>query len=409
MGNSKAAESIHSHRWLALWLLIALAARLAWATHLPTSNAAIDALPDQREYLQLGRNLLEHHALFFHDDRFHADVWAYRTPGYPAFVALCGGSIQIIRMLQAVLDASSVLAVYLLASRWLGPRRSLLAAAIVAINPWLIYFTGLILAETLFTSLMIWGMVLLSCQETGRWINRRSAIVGAALLAIAVMVRPSGLLLPLLLAAVNLQQNISYQWRRPLIAAVMLVVLLFPWALRNNARVGYVWTTTNSGITLYDGFNPAADGSSNQSFLKQMPELQEMGELQRSQYLAAKAREFIHERPAAVVHLTLSKLLRMWSPIPMSREYGSHWRYVAAGVLYTLPFFLLSLIGLGTTVLPPRVKLFLILPAVYFTIVHAASVGSIRYRIPADVPMAVIAAAAASRPLKNAHVVDPDS
>jgi hypothetical protein len=39
----------------------------------------------------------------------------------------------------------------------------------------------------------------------------------------------------------------------------------------------------------------------------------------------------------------------------------------------------------------------LMLPAVYFTLLHALSVGSLRYRIPAEVPMAVIAASALVR------------
>jgi hypothetical protein len=44
--------------------------------------------------------------------------------------------------------------------------------------------------------------------------------------------------------------------------------------------------------------------------------------------------------------------------------------------------------------MPASAKVLLIAPAVYLTVAAAASVGSLRYRIPAEVPMAVIAAAA---------------
>jgi hypothetical protein len=37
-------------------------------------------------------------------------------------------------------------------------------------------------------------------------------------------------------------------------------------------------------------------------------------------------------------------------------------------------------------------KLFLISPALYLTVTAAASVGSLRYRIPAEVPMSLLAA-----------------
>jgi hypothetical protein len=41
--------------------------------------------------------------------------------------------------------------------------------------------------------------------------------------------------------------------------------------------------------------------------------------------------------------------------------------------------------------------IFLLLPALYFTAVHALSVGSLRYRVPAEPPLAVLAAAGAAR------------
>ena len=58
--------------------------------------------------------------------------------------------------------------------------------------------------------------------------------------------------------------------------------------------------------------------------------------------------------------------------------------------LYSVPFDLLVIWGLWRGSLPRAAKVFLILPALYFTLVHACSVGSLRYRIPAEVPMAVL-------------------
>ena len=73
--------------------------------------------------------------------------------------------LRIIRVVQALIDTSTVLAAYLLARRWLSPRASLFAAFIVAINPFLIYFTGLVLSETLFIAMLAWGMALLAELE----------------------------------------------------------------------------------------------------------------------------------------------------------------------------------------------------------------------------------------------------
>jgi 4-amino-4-deoxy-L-arabinose transferase-like glycosyltransferase len=373
-------------RWLAVWIGIAFLLRLLWVLHLPATDAQIAALPDQREYLDLGRNLLHGRGLVFHDTRFDADVYAYRTPGYPIFIALCGESVTVVRIAQAVLDTSSVLAVYFLASRWLDRRRSIFAAVLVALNPLLIYFSGLLLAETLFTTLLIWGMVLAT--------SPRAKGGGLVSLGLSVLVRPSALVLPVFIAALNPLKFGAYHWRRAIVAGVVILLFLFPWAWRNHTLLGtWVWTTTNGGITLYDGFNPAADGSSDQSFVTRMPELKKMEEVQRSRYLADMARQFIQQNPGRVASLTVAKLLRTWSPIPLSHEYGRDPKYVLIGLLYTLPLFVMTLSGLLSDRLPTAAKVLLLLPAIYITIVHAASIGSIRYRVPADVPMAVVAAA----------------
>ena len=66
----------------------------------------------------------------------------------------------VVRLAQALLDTSTVLAIYLLARRFREERGALVAAAIVAVNPFLIYFSGLVLSETLFTAMLAWGLYL---------------------------------------------------------------------------------------------------------------------------------------------------------------------------------------------------------------------------------------------------------
>jgi hypothetical protein len=68
-----------------------------------------------------------------------------------------------------------------------------------------------------------------------------------------------------------------------------------------------------------------------------------------------------------------------------------------AGLVYGVGFDLLLLAGLWKTVLPGAVKRLLLLPAVYFTIAAALSVGSLRYRVPGEGPMAILAASACCR------------
>jgi len=409
-----------THRGILILLAIALAVRVLWAVTQPSDDAGIDRLPDQREYLSLGTNLL-HGTLAFHDARFDQVVYAYRTPGYPAFVALCGGLPIGIRLAQAVLDTSTVLAVYLIARQLSGSGTAAFWAAVfVAINPFLIYFSGLLLSETLFTAPLAWATWFLA---------RRRWWPAALILLLAVSVRPSAILLGPLLAAAAGMMNPAAGSAYPLvldarsarrafvaasIVALVTVVGLVPWAWRNHRMLGaWVWTTTNGGVTLYDGFNPAATGASDQRFLAEMPQLRSMNEIERSAYLQRAAQRWTNENVSALPRLTLAKIARTWSPVPLSAEFGRR-AYVMVSAMYALPFDLLVVAGLFSRRLSRSAKLLLVTPAIYFTLVHALSVGSLRYRVPIEPELAVIAGAGAALVLRRegAHgerkIEDPD-
>lgn len=387
-------------RWLIAILLLAFALRLGWSLSRPTSDADLASLPDQAEYLSLARNLLHTGTLSFHDPRFDQTVYAYRTPGYPAFVAAFGASPRVVRIAQSLLDTSTVLAVYLLARR-LSPQSSslspLFAAALVAFNPLLIYFTGLLLSETLYTACLTWGVYLAALPR--RW------FFSILILVFGVLVRPAGIGLAVLIPAVaafwpNWQSTRPYQWRRALVragvAVTVLVAVLSLWAERNRRLLGQrVWLTTNEGITRYDGFNDRADGSSNQWFVSQMPRLRDLDELQRNELFSQMAAAYISSHPDRLVSLAARKVARTWSPLPLSDQFGSA-KYVVVGLAYSAPFFLLTLLGLWSPGLSRPAKCLLLTPALYFTLVHALSVGSLRYRIPAEPELAILAGAAVS-------------
>ncbi|HEY2589784.1 MAG TPA: hypothetical protein VGI81_28835 [Tepidisphaeraceae bacterium] len=402
-------------RVILILLALALALRIGWAVTRPVNDAAIDALPDQREYLSLAQNLLHGGGLQFIDPRFNEAVKAFRTPGYPMMVAACGASVRAVRIVQALLDVSTVLAIYLLARRLIGGRFApLLAAGIVAVNPYLIYFTGLLLSETLFTAMLAWAMVLLVIGRGGRgpWLATVLWLAGGLLLSLSVLVRHSAVALPVLLGLLsvflNTASEVSYKqlslsaedsytkgvWRLPPgLTMVMLTLLsLLPWVVRNRVVLGHwIWLDTNSGFTLCDGYNPDATGASDQSFVHRMPELQALDEVGRDEHLKQEAIDYARTHPERAVMLAGAKLARTWSPVPLSREYGRPALRLLA-MAYSVPFDALVLIGLLWGRLRRSAKVFLITPAIYFSIIHMLTVGSLRYRIPIEPPLAVVAA-----------------
>lgn len=386
-----------------LWLLLlfALGVRLAWGLSRPTDAGAIEQLPDQREYLELSNNLLHGSGLHFVDPRFGEEVHAYRTPGYPLFLAACGASPRLARIAQALIDTSTVLAIYLLARRWLGAGRSLAAAAIVAINPFLIYFSGLILSETLFTAMLTWGMLLLvgasERSDERAWLCRAHPLLGGVILALAVLVRPSGIGLPVVLgivaALLNRRSRGAYPgwWPFPPGTTMLLFTMLAlaPWAYRNRQVLGqWIWTTTNAGITAYDGFNDDATGASDQRLALKVPGITRADELQRNEFFSQEASAWVKHHPRRVLELAVKKIIRTWSPVPLSAEYGKPlYRWI--GGLYAVPMYVMVVLGLCFGSLPRGGKVYLLIPAIYITAIHAMSVGSLRYRLPAEPMMAI--------------------
>jgi len=234
-------------------------------------------------------------------------------------------------------------------------------------------------------------------------LTARTWWTGAIVLALSILVRPSAMLLPVTLAiplAISNSQDRRQLILRPLVSAALVLVVLFPWAFRNHRVIDrWVWTTSNAGVTLYDGFNVAATGGSDQRFLAGMAQWlrQIPNEVDRSDYLAAEARRFVRDLPERAILLTFKKIARTWSPIPLSAEAGQSPLLMLVAAIYSVPLFALTIAGLLRANLPPRAKVFLLIPAIYFTAIHAVSVGSLRYRLPADVPMAAVAASTIKR------------
>jgi hypothetical protein len=390
---------------LALILAAGLALRLGWGLSRPTDAKAVEALPDQVGYVRLAERLLSDGELSFVDERFGQRVYAIRTPGYPLFIAGLGANVRAVRAAQAVVDASTALAVFVLARRLIPSRRRalpLVAATVVAFNPFLVYFSALLLTETLFTAMLAWAMVLMTWLHRPPW----GLFGGMVVLALSIHIRPSGVGLPAVLGAAAVawagrtQPVRRWVWRSCLTAfggVLLAFLVLLPWAWRNSLVFDgrWVWSTTNDGITAYDGFHPAATGASDQRFVLGMrEELSRMGEVGRNDYFASEARRFVREDPARVAKLAVRKVARTWSPRPLSDEFGRR-LYVLAALLFSVPFDVLVIVGLIRGRLGWRAMVFLALPALYFTAVHAISVGSLRYRVPAEPPLAVIAAAGA--------------
>lgn len=213
-----------------LWGLFALALLLRAGFVLYHAQLGWHLQYDPGMYLTLAENL--HHGVY---SMFHPlDIPdTIKMPGYPALLYVCGGNVMLVLMLQALISAIKVPLVYQLAQRvGLGRTYALAAAGLLAIEPMDILLSGQVLTESLFTTLLLGGTLLL-LQGT-RW---PALLLAAAFFAAVSWVRPNGVWL-IVLAGIAGYFCVYRSVPKSLAFVAVGLLLLLPWALRNHSAVG---------------------------------------------------------------------------------------------------------------------------------------------------------------------------
>lgn len=390
--------------WLPVILLAALVLRVVFVLifeHLPAmtiggervpSPAQRTLFPDSAEYLRMADHIRAGRGPIISDE-----CRLGRMPGYAIFLAglraLFGRSLLAVRLVQALIATGAVWLVALLARELFGQAEGLWAAAIAAVYPFFIIYSGLVLTETVSTALLLGGLwCLLAAVRQERWVP--GALAGG-LLGLAVLARASLLPGVLLLAA---GWVILWRPRRRALggAACMLAafaVVLTPWVVRNWYVSGghVVVTTSRAGASLYEALNPKADGGPMLEVVNEVPRPAGLDEVERDQQLRRLAVAFALEHPGRTAWLALVKLGRTWNPVPNAREFRSPLLCVAVAVPY-VAVMLLAAVGLVGAWRRGDVALILLLPVVYHAILHMVFVGSLRYRAVV-MPLVVVLAA----------------
>jgi len=395
---------------LALALVVRLSAGVWWQARL---NGKLFAFGDSDTYWTLAAHLAKG------EPYQYGTAQVFRTPGYPVLLApailLFGegeAGVRAARVLNAALAVGSIAGVYWLGQFLFTPRVGRWAAFALALLPDASGLGVFVLSEAPFCPLMI-AQLALACaawkSESGarsRWL----ALASGAVAGLATLMRPSWLLFVPFSILVGCL--VSSQRKRHatlgVVALAGLVLAMSPWWIRNAAISGhFVPTSLQAGASLYDGWNEEADGSSNmshgglQSVLFWLdwfntPRATNANhieyEYQLDRHLRNQALAWARQNPGRALELAGIKFLRIWNIWPNEPAFRSLPLRLAVACTY-VPLMLLAGFGawrhrsLGWPIV------LLILPAVYITGLHVIFVASIRYRQPALLPLAILAAA----------------
>lgn len=389
-------------RWLILILSAAFLLRAAVGLGV---QCYLDGQPDRRfliegdanGYWELGRRIAAGEDYAVHIP----PRYVMRTPGFPLLLALSGGSFWLTRLLLAAVGTLACGLVFLLGRDLAGERIGLIATATCAMSPPLLGFSVLILSETTFAATMLGGLIAgvrtLKADADSAAIRRTLwlAFATGVLIAAACCVRPGWIFAGPVFAGLLIASS-PRRLRACGLSAVMfagMAVALAPWVVRNYRVTGghVVVTTLWAGPSLYDGLNPEATGDSDMSFFERDLFLEEMSEYDMDRRYREMAWQFAREHPGRAIELALAKQARYWKPWPNAAQFRRWW-LIAGCTLWFAMFYLPVVLGALHSRKRLRLLVITLGPLLYFAVVHAIFVGSIRYRLPAEYPLSILAA-----------------
>ena len=254
----------------------------------------------------------------------------------------------------------------------------------------------MILTESVFATTLTISIVLLHFthqQLVCRHGFFRLAVATGAAIAMATYVRPTWVLAaPAFAICLWLKHRSADSLKAGTIMCVATLLALVPWGLRNKQVTDhFVLTTLWVGPSLYDGLHTSATGESDMQFVETDGLMMELGEYKANQHYKNLALRFAADNPGRAMELGVRKLGRFWSPLPNAAQFKSIGPRIACLVGF-VPLMLLAMRGTWITRKNLWALALCLGPIVYFSLLHTVFVGSLRYRLPAEYPLSVLAA-----------------
>jgi 4-amino-4-deoxy-L-arabinose transferase-like glycosyltransferase len=302
---------------------------------------------------------------------------------------ISGGSVFAVKFFFGFLSTITIFLVGRLAFVLSKDNQSaILTAGICAVYPFFIFYSSLILSETLFLFLFVLFLCLLFDEDSSG--VRQGISAGLMHLTKPVFFY----FFPIIWLWQYFFQKMPV--RKLLTIALIMGVVVSPWAIRNFLIFDeLVVNTASSGHVLWEGNNPwnntggvSGTFQDSDAWLEGIPK--GLTELEEDQWKKNQAINFVKRNPVVFVENGIRKFLRLWSLWPNSVDYQS-WIYKAISLFSFGTILLLSLLGVWILKESRREIILMIGLVGYITLLHVVTLGSIRYRLPLEPIMIVIA------------------
>jgi len=391
-----------------LWTLTAAALVVRAAYLVLEPRCALTG--DEPSWIELGRQLARPAVAF---SPLRSDLVFY-PPVYPYLVGALYrlfGSMAAVPWAQVALGALLVPVVGRAAAHAFGPRAAILAAALTAFYPELVWYSAHYWSETVFL-LLLWGAIerALAADAAASW---RTAAVAGVLFGLATLTRELSLYLVPLVAlwmarpwavGANAAGTKIVLSRKRLVGAGALalatVLTIAPWTLRNALVFrAFIPVSTMGGLNLWQG-NTTLTHLQIYDVLAGID-----GPVAQDRYCRRLAWETIAARqPGWLFEKLGEQMPEFWKA---GSEVLDHLvgrgacgplapaRLVAIELVLVLPYLALlalAIVGLVRVRLPPPAVLLLVLAAAY-NAAHVAAYATTRFRLPVLPVLFLLAAA----------------
>jgi len=186
---------------------------------------------------------------------------SFRTPGYPLFIAFflaLWGNPVFISVIQIILTGLTVILLYRLSRIFFSEKISFIAGLLLALEPAFIFYSIVLLSESVFIFLLVAATYLLvKNQDPEPTLDQaKKFFVIGLLLGGATLVRPLGQLLPILFSLyflIQLGRRLKFRHLKPVLALGLgFILIVGPWLVRNKT-VFDQWQLSSFGpYNLYD-------------------------------------------------------------------------------------------------------------------------------------------------------------
>lgn len=257
----------------------------------------------------------------------------FMAPVYPYFLAfvykIFGESIYLIRLIQSLFSTATIFIIYLIARNLFSKRAGFIAAVISAFYSSFIFYSGLILSETLqifFAAIFVLTLSINFKNEKRKylWIGIWLGIL-ALFRANILIFAPAFILFFFLSEKTSKSARSRFNEIMKFVLGIAIVIL--PVTIRNYfVSDDLVLLTSNGGINFYIGnneksigvfttpteFNFASD-MSGERYAEKLSH-RDLSPSEASQYWVQQAIDFISEKPLNAAYLFFNKLCLFFLP-----------------------------------------------------------------------------------------------